>query len=108
MVAPVLNLASAEGRIGAIDTEGRTLIISDGGDSSPQAPFELNTQQKGSDGFMWRFVQASGAIAASQTDIAVDAAGQATDGGGAYVNTLAFADNEYGWIRNAVITADAT
>jgi len=38
----------------------------------------------------------------------VDAAGQATDGGGAYVGTLAFADNEYGWVRNIVITADAT
>jgi len=105
----VVNLATAEGRIGAVDPDSRILINSDGGDGTRPAPdFALNTQQKGSDGFMYRYVQASGAIAASQIDIAVDAAGQASDGGGAYVGTLAFADNEYGWVRNAVITADAT
>ncbi len=105
----MVNIATAEGRIGAIDPDSRKLINSDGGvDGFPAPDFELNTQQKGSDGFMYRFVQANGAIAASQTDIAVTAAGQASDGLGAYVNTLAFADNEYGWVRNVVITADAT
>lgn len=45
------------------------------------------------------YVQASGTIAASQTDISVDAAGQATDGLGTWENTAtAFADNEYGWV----------
>jgi len=103
------GIATAEGRIGAVDPDARKLINSDGGvDGYPHADFEFNTQQKGSDGFMYRYVQASGAIAASQTDIAVDAAGQATDGGGAYVNTLAFVDNAFGWVRNVVITADAT
>ena len=105
----MVNIATAEGRIGAIDPDSRKLINSDGGvDGFPSPDFALNTQQKGSDGFMYRFVQASGAIAASQVDISVDAAGQATDGGGAYVGTLAFVDNEYGWVRNVVITADAT
>jgi len=105
----MVNLATAEGRIGAVDPDIRQLVDSDGGtDGKPHPDFALNTQAKGSDGFMYRFVQANGAIAASQTDVAVDAAGQASDGLGAYVNTLAFADNEYGWVRNAVITADAT
>lgn len=45
------------------------------------------------------YVQASGAIAASQTDISVDASGQATDGLGTWENSsVAFADNEYGWV----------
>ncbi len=105
----MVNIATAEGRIGALDPDKRELINSDGGvDGFPSPSFAVNTQQKGSDGFMYRFVQAGGAIAASQTDVAVDAAGQATDGAGTYVNTLAFVDNEYGWVRNAVITADAT
>lgn len=102
------GIASPEGRIGALNDDARVLIISDGGDSQPHPDFEVNTQVKGTNGFMYRYVQASGAIAASQTDIAVDAAGQASDGGGTYVCTAAFADNEYGWVRNAVITADAT
>jgi len=103
------GVASPEGRIGAIDPDSRKLVNGDGGtDGFPHPDFALNTQVKGVDGFMYRFVQANGAIAASQTDVAVDAAGQASDGLGAYVNTLAFADNEYGWVRNAVITADAT
>lgn len=105
----MVGIATAEGRIGAVDPDARKLINSDGGvDGYPHADFELNTQQKGSDGFMYRYVQANGAIAASQVDVAVDAAGQASDGAGTYVNTLAFADNEFGWVRNAVITADAT
>ncbi len=103
------NVATAEGRIGAIDPDKRELINSDGGVQGIPAPsFGVNTQQVGVDGFTYRFVQAGGAIAASQTDIAVDAAGQATDGLGTYVGTLAFVDNEYGWVRNPVILADAT
>jgi hypothetical protein len=105
----MVGVASPEGRIGAIDPDSRKLINSDGGtDGFPHADFALNTQAKGVDGFMYRFVQANGAIPASQSDSSVDAAGQLTAGGGTYVNTTAFADNEYGWVRNAVITADAT
>ncbi len=45
------------------------------------------------------YVQASGAIAASQTDITVSTAGQASDGLGTWENSAtAFADNEYGWV----------
>lgn len=45
------------------------------------------------------YVQANGSIAASQTDIAVTAAGQASDGLGSWENSAtAFADNEYGWV----------
>lgn len=105
----MVGIATAEGRIGAIDPDSRKLINSDGGtDGFPSPDFALNTQQIGVDGFTYRFVQASGAILASQVDIAVDAAGQASDGAGTYVNTLAFADNEYGWVRNPVILGDAT
>lgn len=102
------GIATAEGRIGAVDDASRILLDADGGsDGYTQPSFELNTQQIGVDGFTYRYVQANGAIAASQTDVAVDAAGQASDGLGAYVNTLAFADDEYGWVRNATILADA-
>jgi hypothetical protein len=105
----MVGLATAEGRIGAVDPDARKLINSDGGvDGFPHADFALNTQQKGSDGFMYLYVQADGAIPASQVDIAVDAAGQATDGAGTFVNTLAFLDNEFGFVRNVTRTADAT
>ena len=105
----MVGLATAEGRIGGVEPDARKLINSDGGvDGFPHADFAVNTQQKGSDGFMHRYVQADGAIPASQVDSSVDAAGTLTAGGGTYVNTLAFADNEFGWVRNPVITADAT
>jgi hypothetical protein len=46
------------------------------------------------------YVQDSGSgIAASQTDIAVDAAGDASDGSGTWENSVAFAADEYGWVR---------
>ena len=77
----MVNLATAEGRIGAIDPDSRLLTDADGGTYGKLPDFALNTQQIGSDGFMYRFVQANGAIPASQVDIAVDAAGQASDGG---------------------------
>lgn len=102
------NVATAEGRIGAINPDSRILTDADGGSDGKLPEFAVNTQQVGVDGFTYRYVQAGGAIAASQTDVAVDAAGQATDGAGTYVNTLAFVDNEYGWVRNPVILADAT
>lgn len=44
------------------------------------------------------YVQANGGIAASQSDIAVTTAGQASDGLGTWSNTVAFNDNEYGWV----------
>jgi predicted ATP-grasp superfamily ATP-dependent carboligase len=44
------------------------------------------------------YVQANGSIAASQSDITVATTGQASDGLGTWSNTVAFADNEYGWV----------
>jgi hypothetical protein len=103
------GIASPEGRIGALNDDDRRLLDADGGVDGFISPnFELNTQVKGVDGFMYRYVQAGAAIPASNADGSVDAAGQLTDGAGTYVNTAAFLDNEYGWVRNAVITADAT
>jgi hypothetical protein len=44
------------------------------------------------------YVQANGAIAATQSDILVSTAHQASDGTGSWSNTVAFNDNEYGWV----------
>ena len=60
--------------------------------------FELGTTCWGANGDQYAYVQANGAIVASQTDVAVTAAGQASDGLGDWENTTAFADNEYGWV----------
>jgi len=53
------------------------------------------------------YVQAGGAIAASQTDVAVAATGQATDGLGTWECSTAFVDNEWGWVRKNVAGAIA-
>ena len=68
------------------------------------AEFSLGTATLGNDGYDYVYVQANGAIAASQTDISVDGSFQASDGAGTYVGTTAFADNEYGWVRSATLT----
>lgn len=94
-MASVINQG---GVLGAIDADRRT--------TSPE--YDVNTRVIGGDGFVYRYVQASGTIAASQTDISVDSAGQATDGLGAFVGTTAFADNEYGWVRTAAALAPDT
>lgn len=67
-------------------------------DTTPE--FELGTCVHGSNGDRFVYVQASGAVAASQTNHSVDAAGQLTDDNlGAYeCSAVAFADNEYGWV----------
>lgn len=71
--------------------------------SRPTDPeFEVGTTVFCSAGDLAQYVQASGAIAASQTDIAVDAAGQASDGLGTWECSTAFVDNEYGWVRKNV------
>lgn len=67
--------------------------------------FALMTKVTGSDGFDYYYCQANGAIAASQADVSLATTGQATDGGGSLANTTAFADNEYGWVYQDVITA---
>ena len=88
-------VANAGGVLGAVDPDRRT--------TSPE--FALMTTVVGANGYGYVYVQANGAIAASQTDIAVTTAGQASDGAGAYVGTTAFVDNEYGWVHGAGLTA---
>ena len=72
------------------------------------AELALGTTITTSDGYAHVYVQANGAIAASQTDVTVNLSTfQASDGSGTYVNTAAFADNEYGWVRSPdVVGAD--
>jgi hypothetical protein len=79
--------------IGALDPDRRTTV----------PDFNPATTAIGANGYVYIYVKANGAIAASQTDVAVTTAGLATDGSGAYVNTLAFALNEYGWVRAAAL-----
>lgn len=75
-------------------------------DDSPE--FDVGTTVIGSDGYMYVYVHANGAIAASQTDVTVNASTfEASDGSGAYVNTTAFADNEYGWCRSPLLPGAA-
>lgn len=70
------------------------------------ATHEVPTSVIGSDGYLYTYVQANGAIAASQTDISVTAAGQASDGGGTYVGpATAIADNQYFWARSAAVAS---
>lgn len=69
--------------------------------------FDLGTTQLANDGHIYTYVQANGAIAASQTDIAVTSAFQASDGAGTNVGpAVAVADNEYFWVHNATLAVD--
>lgn len=70
-----------------------------------EAEFKLMQSGMGDDGLTYFYVQANGAIAASQTDVSLTSAGQASDGSGTYVNTTAFADNEYGWVSAGSLDA---
>jgi len=101
------NVAIVNNTVGAVNPDSRILLTGDGG-AVQQSTFTVNTQAVGVDGFTYRYVQANGAVAASITIGTVSAAGQLTDSGGAYVvSATAFVDNEYGWVRNATILADA-
>lgn len=91
------NVASVGGAIGALNPDYRTA----------SSDFNVNTTVIGTDGFTYRYVEAGGVIAASQTDISVSAAGQATDGSGTYIGTTAFADNEWGWVKSVTQVANA-
>ena len=92
------SIATIGGAIGAINEDNRDAA----------AAFAVNTRVIGINGFVYRYVQAGEAITASQTVVAVDSAGQATATTGAFVNTTAFADNEYGWLRVAAALAPDT
>jgi len=67
--------------------------------------FDLMTKVNGNDGYTYYYCQANGAIAASQTDVTLSTAGQASDGAGSFACTTAFADNEYGWVYQDVLEA---
>lgn len=63
---------------------------------------DLGTTVTGADGFVYVYVQAGGAIAASQTDISVTDAFQATDGSGTFVGpAVAVANDEFLWVHAA-------
>lgn len=69
----------------------------DARDTTPQ--YTIGAMDWDNNGEKIMYVQANGAIAASQTDITVSTAGQASDGSGTWSNSaVAFADNEYGWV----------
>ena len=76
--------------VGSGDVDRRSLL----------PDFVLGTTVILSDGYAWVYVQAMGSIVASQTDVNVTGAFSASDGGGTYVNTAAFEDEDYGWVRS--------
>jgi len=74
-------------------------------DVNPQ--FTLGHSSRGSDNKLYTYVQAGGAIAASQTDITVSTAFQATDGSGTNIGpATAVANDEYFWVSNATNWVD--
>ena len=85
-------VATSSGTIGGVDLDRIT----------DDQEFDLGTTLTGADGFPYVYVQAGGAIAASQTDISVDAAYAATDGLGAFINGVnAWLINQFGWVKDA-------
>lgn len=84
-----------------------SIIGANAEDISATQKFALGTVALGDDNHQYSYVQANGAIAAAQTDIAVTTAFQASDGGGTNVGPAgAVADNEYFWVHNANGTVD--
>lgn len=81
------------------------LIGANFGRRTTEQEYDLMTKVTGNDGFDYYYCQANGAIAANQVDVALTTAGQASDGSGSLACTTAFADNEYGWVYQDVITA---
>lgn len=82
-------------------TSGLMGVDMDARDVTPQFPIGTGAFGVNDAGapLKMRYVQANGAIAASQSDITVSVAGQASDGSGTWSNSaVAFADNEYGWV----------
>ena len=67
--------------------------------SDPQAVAEhdLGAVIHGNDNTIWIYVQASGAVATGTCT--VDGSFQLTDAAGNYTADVAFADNDFGWVR---------
>jgi len=68
----------------------------DGLPESP-IPFKLGQLALGDKNDSWLFVQANGTVATGTCT--VGAGFQLTDAAGLYTADVAFADNEYGWVR---------
>lgn len=68
------------------------------------ADFELGTVSFGNDGTSWIYVQADGAVATGTCTVNTSTF-QLTDSAGNHTADVAFADNEYGWVR---LTAGAS
>ena len=66
-------------------------------DPSPEKHHALNTVIHGLDGTQWRYVRAHAAIAAAGT-VGVAASG-VTQSGTSHSARVAFAINEYGWVK---------
>lgn len=65
---------------------------------STTADHALGTVVFGNSNTIWIYVQASGAVATGTCT--VDGSYQLTDAAGNYTADVAFADNEYGWVRD--------
>lgn len=75
------------------------------GDQKRTLDNALGQQAWGNDGRLYVFVRAGGAIAASQTDVSVNASTfAATDGAGSYTGPAAgCAENDYFWAHKASV-----
>ena len=63
----------------------------------------LLTVEHGNGNTIWVYVQANGAVATGTCT--VDSAGQLTDAAGNHTADVAFADNEFGWVRQTAVAA---
>ena len=63
----------------------------------------LGTVVHGNANTIWVYVQASGTVATGTCT--VDGSFQLTDAAGNHTADVAFADNEYGWVRQTAVAA---
>jgi hypothetical protein len=64
--------------------------------------FKLGTAAIGDENATWVYVQATAAIAAAAVVILTVPGFTVATGAGAYTADVAFADDEYGWVRKTV------
>lgn len=86
--------------IGVLGNTGGVIGVGSIGRRSRTPDAKLGTTIIGSDGYAWVYVRAMGSIVADQVDVNVTASFIASDGGGTYINTSAFEDDDYGWVRS--------
>ena len=68
-----------------------------------EAEHRLGTVVFGPDNTIWVYVQANGTVATGTCT--VDGSFQLTDAAGNHTADVAFADNEYGWVRQTAVAA---